>query len=526
MSGDMTGMVHFSEEFSPEILRYAKEKAFKSYIFVEITRNRAGSKHTGCCTYCDGQFSVKGLKHKTEAICPLCGRKATVIMTWYGRSKMIDDAYFVYYEKSHIDPKTIVARGIYAVKDYRESFKKVMTHMKTQALYVFTMGKPSMYERYAWFTRSDGKNTIETGSFSRCASVYSALRYYWNRNVFADYSRESIAEAVQGTPFQYSTWDRYNYLDMTTFFEMYSKYPCVEYLTKCGFGDCVKDKLCNRNTYGAINWLGKTFNKVLRLSKNQLRTLKAFGEPIDSFRLKLYQLSIKDGSNLTLKEIDKIENALCSMRFREFQKIIKYSSIRQVFNYFTRQYELSQRSKKNWYYSTSSVGIDYRDYLDDCLTLEMDMKSDSVLFPKNLHRAHENTTKQVKLKADDLLNQKISKRYNELLKKFVFETDGLFIRPAASSQELIDEGKALNHCVGRYADSYANGSTNILLIRKASQPDKPYYTMEATNDNRILQTRGKNNCTMNSEVVQFVEKFRAKISTKKSDNRIKIMVPA
>ena len=51
-------------------------------------------------------------------------------------------------------------------------------------------------------------------------------------------------------------------------------------------------------------------------------------------------------------------------------------------------------------------------------------------------------------------------------------------RPARKLIELIDEGNALNHCVGSYVDSYANGRTDILFLRRAEEPDKPWRTIE------------------------------------------------
>lgn len=523
---------HFSKKYSKKIIKYAKDNVFPSYIFIESPKTSKSHKRIGYCTYCGREFETKKLTHNEVINCPKCRKQATVKLAGFGRGYMIDEAYFVCYEKSAVNPNVLVARGIYAVKDYSGDYKNVKTQMKDRCLYVFEMGNAAMYRRYTWYTNylgdgCYGDRHIQTGTYEKCSTIYSDFSHYWNRIALVTCDRESILSAIKKTPFQYSTWENYNDQDMTKFFSLYAKYPCIEYLTKGGFKECVKDKLFNRLTYGAINWQGKTFLKVLRLSKNDVKALKSYGYNIDSFFLRLYQMSKKDGSNLSCSEINEINESLGSSIYRKLQAILKYSSLRKAFNYLRRQYDISQGSK-NSYYRMDNVLTDYNDYLNDCITLEMDMTSENVIFPKNLYSAHQNTIKQIKLKKDEILDSKITKRFKELSNKFSFEFNGIFIRPAASTDELINEGKKLNHCVGTYSQRYAEGKTNILLIRKSEEPNTPYYTMEISNDSIILQTRGKRNCNPTPEVDIFIKAFQTeKLNPKrktKIDNRIRVAV--
>ncbi|RJQ25542.1 MAG: hypothetical protein C4589_11120 [Peptococcaceae bacterium] len=99
---------------------------------------------------------------------------------------------------------------------------------------------------------------------------------------------------------------------------------------------------------------------------------------------------------------------------------------------------------------------------------------------------------------------------------------GLLIRPAQRSDELIAEGKALNHCVGTYAKRYADGENILLLIRKISEPDKPYYTAEVRN-RRVVQIRGIDNCHPDNQVKEFIKVFEAeKLQNKKVKSRVRI----
>lgn len=64
--------------------------------------------------------------------------------------------------------------------------------------------------------------------------------------------------------------------------------------------------------------------------------------------------------------------------------------------------------------------------------------------------------------------------------------------PPHSSKELIDEGTALRHCVGRYVKRVAQRECVILFVRKVAEPDKSLCTVEVR-DGQVVQTRGFDN---------------------------------
>ena len=72
-------------------------------------------------------------------------------------------------------------------------------------------------------------------------------------------------------------------------------------------------------------------------------------------------------------------------------------------------------------------------------------------------------------------------------------------------KDIINEGANLNHCVGSYLESVASGYKTILFLRKVSEPDKSFYTIEV-GDSRIVQIHGNHNKWLgnNPEAIQFV----------------------
>jgi hypothetical protein len=72
-------------------------------------------------------------------------------------------------------------------------------------------------------------------------------------------------------------------------------------------------------------------------------------------------------------------------------------------------------------------------------------------------------------------------------------------------KDIINEGASLSHCVGGYLESVASGYKTILFLRKVSDPDKSFYTIEV-GDSRIVQIHGNHNKWLgnNPEAIQFV----------------------
>lgn len=514
---------HFSNIVSDSVVKYSTDKVFLSsrYMFI----HREGKQQYGYCTHCKQSFKTDGLRrHNTQARCPMCQSKCTVKGANYGRSRMIDEVYFVYYEKSVFNPKAIVARGIYAVRDYRFDYRHVETQFKVKAMYVFEPGNSISISRSVYYSGAwHGKyGECRAGEWERCKSVFSEASKDHLSNIPSFCSYDSIEQAVKDTPFSWSGYESYLYADMVKFFDLYAKYPCVEYLTKLGFTSLVQDKLNGERTYSAINWRGKNLFKVLKITKKELNEIKSQKINLDFLSLKIFQIGKKDGSNLSIVEAHKMALSY-SYYFRELEKTLAHinSSLRKANNYLNKQHEKDSRN----YYSVQSALTAWRDYVADCITLEMDLNDEQVLYPRNLHNAHQNTIKQIKVKADEKLNEEIRKRLKSL-EKYRFEYQGLIIRPVISTNELIAEGKALHHCVGTYADRYAKGETNIFVIRNTSSLDKPFYTVEIRK-NKIFQVRGKNNCSSDESVSSFIEAYkREKLNKKKGKNEARIRVPA
>ena len=77
------------------------------------------------------------------------------------------------------------------------------------------------------------------------------------------------------------------------------------------------------------------------------------------------------------------------------------------------------------------------------------------------------------------------------------------------AEDIANEGVKLHHCVKSYIRRVADGETNIVFIRKNTDLEKPFFTVEITNDNTIQQVHGFGNRNADTEpsLTEFVEKW-------------------
>ena len=113
------------------------------------------------------------------------------------------------------------------------------------------------------------------------------------------------------------------------------------------------------------------------------------------------------------------------------------------------------------------------------------------------------------------------------MKDYFWEDREYMIIPAGTCKELMDEGRTLHHCVGSsdvYMKKMANGVSWILFLRRKSELEKPYYTIEISlKDDHIIQFYSEYDRQLDKETINDVlNRYKRSIRKKK----IKIQVPA
>lgn len=107
------------------------------------------------------------------------------------------------------------------------------------------------------------------------------------------------------------------------------------------------------------------------------------------------------------------------------------------------------------------------------------------------------------------LNKLAAKLYDQRKEKFEFADDVFSIVVPKEVNEITKEGMYLHHCVGGYVNRVAEGRTNILFLRKNEEPEIPFFTIEVSNGNEIIQIHGLYNRWLGNEpeAVKFAIKW-------------------
>lgn len=145
----------------------------------------------------------------------------------------------------------------------------------------------------------------------------------------------------------------------------------------------------------------------------------------------------------------------------------------------------------------------WEDYLTAAEALGYQLHRENVLLPKSLSSAHDSATakhqkkleeerKQAQAEQARLMEMAYKERRIELEKKYGFTADGYVIKVPTGADEILAEGRKLQHCVGGYADRHMKGTVTILFMRKVKKPDEPWLTIQMSG-NKMIQIHGFKN---------------------------------
>lgn len=344
---------------------------------------------------------------------------------------------------------------------------------------------------------------------------------------FGAYDRREVIDAdplvVERTESRHSALAEYlkgaGELHPAEYMKLWLKHPNVENLTRQGLTRYVSDVISNSHSYSSyyrssfnvkqtnayINWAEVKPSLMLGVEKDELKTIRQVSLEGVSFYKEIKE---RKGIRLDAETLAVISRyGYGNVRGMIFSPMYVASvPLIRLINYLEKQMKVAGARK-----ALITTGH-LNDYWRACYKVYGRIP-DEIAYPKDLIEAHDDMIARVEEKENAELQAKISKRLEELTAlEYRNEELGLLIRPAASQLELIAEGKALHHCVGGYANSYAAGSTSIFFIRKISEPDVPFFTLEYKG-NKVNQNRGDRNCERTPEVKQFEAAWLEHIKT-------------
>lgn len=516
---------------NPDAIKEIENEQALNYLIYR----KEGKRYTVYCTHCrqtftmsadekiqakdikSGYYDSSALSHNFDYVCPQCGYPATALSHGMGKAGRADVSHFAVAREQ--DGNLFVT--CYSVRqsfikgfdykhqanaennglayDYRERYRYVFTQRHGAQRWV---NNSYGYEHYGYA----GWRALKSENNEPTFTSYSPFSGYCNNSYvvigWEEIEKSFLKYAVSCFP------DHQHAPNMfMTYLCKFTTRPNIEYLIKTGFGYVVDAMLAHNLGALRINWRSNNVKKMLGLNAAEMKLLKD-----KNITLLTQYKTLKEicPPGTPEKEIIGLcaKYGNCAPSFRDIQRITGLS-FEKIINYL----------KKQQHGNTTHENItlrDWIDYLNQCQIMEYDLQNSSVNRPKNLKRAHDRLTKLVVYKTKAIEIEKSRKRAEKLASynNFIDAKAGLCIVVPKDVSDIIDEGKALDHCVGGYAERHAKGALTILFVRKTDNPEKPYFTLELSKDGKVIQCRGLKNKDMPKAVKTFVAEFGEFIKTK------------
>lgn len=495
---------HFAmfPEYPADLAAFCEDRVFQSSVLYvsklkkTLANGQVSGERRAVCRHCGKSFQVgREVKPGGSGICPKCGHPVIYRAGWLEKEVTHKVKICIAYK---VDGQLLlryvdVERIIYP--DRKEPQYRFSDCFKT--LFLTVNGKPIEYA-YAWcqapYCGYDWRRL-------RCGTECLGDSYVYTSNL-----REVFGERYYNVDLQAGLAGLRRPISFRRLLDNLKNIPQAEYLMKAGLPVLAAGILPDTSAKNLpeLTGLGKHFLPAMRESQASLREIRAVArqrsaKPEDLCQLCALQL---DGESLGLLE-----------------RAAHFSAIGRVLRYVQGQKKAStgqlKRRKLPYFLRL------YRDYLDMAQDLKSDMRSRAILEPRNLKERHDLLAARV----NELKSRPDNERFQRAIDQGLYEwareyanEDYCVVYPMKRS-DLTTEGQRLNHCVGMssYFERHILGHQMVFFIRKAAEPDKPYFTAEIDTDTgRIIQLYGFGDCSAPKEVRAFTEGFCRKILRWKS----------
>lgn len=481
---------------------YCEDNVFQhGYIFV--CKKDGQSHRYGKCSHCGNRVLLDGKKQPAgSGVCPKCGKRVQYKQAWQ-KSPITDREKLCIAHKvnGQLLIRWVDVTRTYTRPDLKESFE---FEDYGYNLHLHTVGGNILY-CYKYFN----------ACYSYCKDWHRLQNgdiVYDQTYVYTDNLREVFGEKYYNVDLQAGLAGRHCKLPFAKLLNNLRDNPVSEYLFKLGLpimaanADFLIAEPTGKGAFYQVLGVSKQYLPMYRdmcVTMSEHRIIKAskqFVHPAELQELRDFGLSDQ-----------QLGTAADMMQTMTVSKFVKYMAAQQAV-------------KRNRKYSLNQLMVEYRDYISMSKDLGVDLSHKSVRYPADIAEAHKVVTdryNQCRTEIEQKRNAEIDQRFQARVRELYaqlgmteFESDGHCIVFPQQRSDFIVEGQSLNHCVGQsmYYKNHMDGTKMIFFLRKAQEPDRPYFTMELDMGTfKILQLYGFGDCTAPKEVRDFAEKFAAKL---------------
>ncbi len=495
---------------------------FRAYLFVRRRRNEIEA-WTSCCgrhevmdriprTITPEMWPLLSGTHNVAATCPYCGAVVTVKnASRLGTKKNLCEYHPVVFLNAKRGK--LYARCYWARKDYQGELNAAPQFMHVSADR-FSLGKTEHFFENAWKSGKMDRVTVEGNYDPNHRKItepfFDGGWMYGPRYVpYTIYGLDEIAKSE----LRWCQYDRFRELqgegdrlygceqlhgDFIKYMTAYTIYPKqIEMLMKTFGAELVHDLVVGRRkNRDIINWNETDPRKAFRLTAEEMRAWKDSG--CDIKRIGDYRRLRRRQDSVSFDTLREVEESFTEQGLADFLKWCgeQGESVKDVMRYLNR---FVGPMCGMGYRSASAVLVTLKDYLAMAETLGYDLTVETVRRPRNLDLAHNEAATEINLRrqreaaeADKKQAKETRESLRKRRKKYDVKAGGYIIRIARTAEEVREEGRKLEHCVGGYAERHMKGTTTILFLREEGRPSESLYTIEMAG-NRLVQIHGYRN---------------------------------
>lgn len=475
-------------------------------------------------------------KHRDVRMCPFCYKQVKKYDAWRGRKTLERKEYIVVLQNK-ADGAFIRSFYIYIDYDIPASNEPRITYSEDKRIFLRS-GESLVLKRDAYSPREpywgeypDSRycsfDNINNPKHHFCQtdkikeprlSRYDLFGHYRDKPTHYFYFNDS---SLKNTSLKYAKLDKCRNFEpgvcdedksLVLFLYYSNKYPVLEKLLLEGFEMVVRQFVNFKNEYShyfSSMFKGRIFNfrkatvaEALRCSKAELKEVK---EKIPESLLRTQTAIIEElffiRNKISVTDAYYLRSTNIIYHQEQLELLHKYRSYHKIVKYFQQQ--------------KIDVFRDYNDYLILLDRLNINKDNENTLFPSNFKVAHDSAVQMLQQKEDEERKAKLDRKLNKLnkllkkyKKKHTYDSKELIIRPLVSIDEIYNEAQQQNNCVyTNYCEKYLEGKTILLVVRKKSEPDKSYCTVEISLNDELIQCRAKNNASAPAEVKEFMNEF-------------------
>ncbi len=499
---------------------------FPGYVFY---KNTEGGGRSFECSRCREKITLKppfrtethierdamAVSHNDAGLCPIC--KSEVVFKQDGRTldgKLISkDGHFTFIYPKSADSVVIVCESISMsfCKGDRTAYQR-----EIDEIFLLRPGDPvfwfyNSYSRKFTELREGDTNDIEPFSHGTMFPVHDPYKIIGLDRLYESFLKYSQFERRSGVICKYLF--------------RFCTHPQYEMLTKMGLTSIVYESYkCGNDMKRHFDWTrtGRDFFKTL--TPAEVKEVQKMGwSGVQAMKVRE---RYKKVCRMTLSEAEAVYHH-CDADSHKYLIRYRYDP-RKLLRQISRWNEIYDKAYSQascchaGYFMRRKPLEDWKDYIRLAIECEYDLAQEVVFFPKDVLVAHDEVTElynrvmaEKEAAKFEKKNEEALKRLSKRQKKYEWQDGDYFIKVPESLSEIVREGQRQQHCVAGYATRHAEGALTILFMRRVSDPDTSFITIEMSAKDIIVQARRFKNKSPDSDALAFLERYKKHLIERK-----------